>query len=276
MTAQPAAPANPMLEMVRTTVTDQITQANSLVTRINSATTDKGKLVHDLRSTSDDPRVVSFREWFEMATAEIERRTAAVDEIIKAELMPASEDFNVEEAKEQYKALRDSVKAALTFVQTVGGYDAESFKVPDLQNLRGGSSGGTGQGGKRPRLNRIWVGDDLISKTVKDPKSQEEREVSNFTLAAQHISKAVGAKVEVKDLQQAAFGAAGTDDLSTLGGKVFEYYFEAGEGDKRQNFKISVEPKNPTDGDSSAETESVETETVETESSESSETPAAE
>jgi hypothetical protein len=250
--AQETKPLDPMVKMVQDTVTTQIEQANALVQKINANTTDKGKLVHDIRTdeNSTDEEVKAFQAWFEQAQAAIEARVAKIDEHIKANLLPKSEDFDVEAAKAQHKSLKESVKAALTFVSGLPAYDAESFKVPDLANLRGGTSAGTGTGGKRPRLNQIWVDGVLISKPTKNAKG-EDVTVSNFTLAAAHIAKAVGTKVEVKDLQAAAFSAAGTDDLSTLGGKVFDYYFEAGTDDKRKNFKISVEPKGEAEAESS-------------------------
>jgi hypothetical protein len=242
----PVTPSDPMVAMVQQTVSGQIEQANALVQKINANTTDKGKLVHDIRTDENvtDERVRAFQAWFNKAEAEIERRVSEVDEYIKANLLPASEDVDVDALKTQHKALKDSIRAALTFVQTVPGYNADEFSVPDLANLRGGTSGGTGTGGKRPRLNRIWVNGDLISKTVKDAKSGDDVDVSNFTLAAAHIGKLAKTKVEVKDLQQAAFSAAGTDDLSTLNGRVFEYTFEAGDGENRVNVDVKVEPKN--------------------------------
>jgi hypothetical protein len=247
-----AKPLDPMVKMVQDTVTAQIEQANGLVQQINAATTDKGKLVHDIRTdpNSTDEEVKAFQAWFEQAQAAIEARVAKVDEHIKANLMPKSEDVDVEALKAQHKSLKESVKAALTFVSGLPAYDADSFKVPDLANLRGGTSAGTGTGGKRPRLNRIWVDGTLIEKKSTNAKGEEVM-VSNFTLAAAHIAKVVGAKVEVKDLQAAAFSAAGTDDLSTVGGKVFDYYFEAGTDEKRKNFKIEVEPKGDTDAETS-------------------------
>jgi hypothetical protein len=249
----PVTPSDPMVAMVQQTVSSQIEQANSLVRTINANTTDKGKLVHDIRTDESvsDETVKAFQDWFAKAEAEIERRVTAVDEYIKANLLPATEEVDVDALKAQHKTLKDSIKAALTFVQTVPGYKAEEFNVPDLANLRGGTSAGTGTGGKRPRLNRIWVNGDLIFKTVKDSKTQEDVDVSNFTLAAAAIGKLAKTKVEVKDLQQAAFGAAGTDDLSTLNGRVFEYNFEAGEGDNRVNVAVKVEPKN-TSGETEA------------------------
>jgi hypothetical protein len=262
--APEAKPVDPMVQMVMTTVTEQVNKANALVKTINENTTDKGKLVHDIRTDENvtDDKVREFQKWFAQAEAAIAKRVSEIDEHIKANLLPKSEDVDVEALKVQHKALKDSVKAALTFVQSIPAYDPETFKVPDLANLRGGTSAGTGQGGKRPRLNRIWVNLDgsegngtLISKDTKNAKG-EDVTVSNFTLAAAHIGKATKSKVEVKDLQAAAFAAAKTDDLSTLGGSVFDYYFEAGTDANRKNVKVTVEPKGDEDSsdDSSEET----------------------
>lgn len=268
--APEAKPMDPMVQMVQTTVTEQVNKANALVKTINENTTDKGKLVHDIRTdeNSTDEQVREFQKWFAQAEAAIAQKVAAIDEHIKANLLPKSEEVDVEALKVQHKALKDSVKAALTFVQSIPAYDPETFKVPDLANLRGGTSTGTGQGGKRPRLNRIWVNLDgsegvgtLISKDTKNAKG-EDVTVSNFTLAAAAIGKATKSKVEVKDLQAAAFAAAKTDDLSTLGGKLFDYYFEAGTDANRKNVKVTVEPKG--DDDTSDDSSEESTETAET------------
>lgn len=236
--------ANPMVEMVAQTVADQTAKANALVEQINANTTDKGKLVHDIRNSpeTNDPEVKAFQEWAEKAEAEINRRRALVDEHITKNLLPATADFDVDAAKAQYKELKSTIQAAHKFVETVPGYSADDFQVPELKNLRGGSSAGTGEGGKRPRLNRIWIDGQVIEKSRETDDGTVT--VSNFTLAAAALSKRTGTKVQVRDLQAAAFAAAGTDDLSTLGGTVFDYYFEAGEGDKRINAHIEVEPKN--------------------------------
>jgi hypothetical protein len=239
--------ANEMISMVQQTVAAQTEQANAIVQQITAATQDSGKLVHDVRTdeSATDENVKAFQEWYEKANAAIEAKVAEINAYIKANLLPESgANVDVDALKEEYKTLRQSIKTATAFVATLPGYSADDFKVPELKNLRGGTSGTTGSGGKRPRLESIWVNGKLIEKVTQD-KQGNDVHTSNFTLAAAEISKAAKSKVEVKDLQAAAFEAAGTDDLSTLAGTVFEFSFSAGEGENAQNFDVTVQPKNP-------------------------------
>ena len=257
---KPVTPSDPMLAMLQQTLVGQIEQANTLVATINANTTDKGKLVHDIRTDENttDNKVREFQEWLAKAEEAIEKKRAEVDAHIVENLMPKGEDVDVEALKTQHKTLRDGIRAAQAFAKSLPNYKDEEFVLPDVSNLRGGSSSGSGDGGKRPRLNSIWIGTNegdltLISKPVEDKKKGVTRDVSNFTLAAGHIGKVVGEKIEVKDLQAAAFSAAKTDDLSTLSGRVFDYYFEAGKDDKRKNFLVRVEPKNTDDSSTDSE-----------------------
>ena len=65
--------------------------------------------------------------------------------------------------------------------------------------------------------------------------------VTNFTVLSHALKSAFDTKVEVKDLQAAAFEAAGTDDLNTLDGKVIEFAYTVGE----TNVFVKVQPKSP-------------------------------
>lgn len=232
-----------MLDMVRQTIAKQTEQANGLVEKISAATSDTGKLVHEIRTDENvtDETVKAFQDWYDKANAAIEAKVAEIDAYIKANLLPSQNlsETDVEALKEQYRELKSGIKSAMGFVATLPGYDPEKFDVPELKNLRGGTSGGnSGEGGKRPRLAAIWVNDTLIEKVTTNPKTGEDVHTSNFTLAAQAISKDSKSKVEVKDLQAAAFEAAKTDDLSTLAGTVFDFVYSSGE----KNYKVKVQP----------------------------------
>src|SRR5689334_20051335 len=115
----PVTPSDPMLAMLQQTLVGQIEQANSLVQTINANTTDKGKLVHDIRTDENttDAKVREFQEWLAKAEEAIERKRAEVDEHITANLMPKSEEVDVEALKTQHKTLRDGIKAAQAFAK---------------------------------------------------------------------------------------------------------------------------------------------------------------
>lgn len=239
-----------MLDMVRTTVAQQIEQANALVEQINAATTDRSKLVHEVRTDPEttDEKVKAHQAWIEKAQAAIEDAIKQANEYITATYFSEDPENKVdaEALKEQYKELRTGIKNALGFVATLPGYDAEKFEVPELKNLRGGTSGSSGSGGKRPRLTYIKVNGALVEKVTQN-KNGEDVHTSNFTLAAAEISKQAKAKVEVKDLQAAAFEAAKTDDLSTVAGQEISFNYSAGD----KTFEVALMPKSPDEGSTS-------------------------
>lgn len=242
MTDVTAAPTD-LFGIVRQTISQQTDQANALVAQINAAKADNPNgLVHQIvfeDMTVTDTTVLAFREWVEKLDA---LRLAKVDEIseyAKGNLMPETGDFDADAAAEKYKALRTLIRNGQDFIKGVPGYDAEAFaSVPNLASLRGGtvSSGGTTDQ-RRPRVDSIWV-DGVLTEAKVVAKDKSERMVSNFTIAAAYISKASGSKVEVKDLQASAFAGAGTDDLKSLNGRVFEFSFSSGE----KNYAVKVLP----------------------------------
>lgn len=236
-------------EMIIASITDLTGQANEVAARIGAATTDRTKIVHDMltdESTTDE-KVKAFQTWKEQILAKLEEEEAKARDYVASKL-PEADESNVETDKASYKELADKVKTARKFYLSGGVPDAKEedlADVPALKTLRGGTAGG-GSGSKRPRLQRIayrtstednWT---EVSKQAKNAKG-EEVTVANFTVLAQAL-KPLG-KVEVKDLQAAAFETAGTDDLSTLDGKVFEFAITAGE----TNVFVQVQPKSDSD-----------------------------
>ena len=231
--------SNDILNMVTATLTSATEQANGVADKILAATTDRTKVVHEIRTNTEttDETVRKFQQWYEQANAKIEEQVAAIDEYIKANLVQ-SEDVDVDALKEQYKTLKEQVTAARKFAETVPGFSADALaNVPELKSLRGGTSGG-GTGGKRPRVERL-----SFSQNSEGPWTEVDKDgKTNFTLMAQRLSKEIGSKVEVKDLQAAAFESAGTDDLSSLDGKVFTFAHSVGEGDKAKTYFVKVQP----------------------------------
>ena len=156
---------------------------------------------------------------------------------------PGADESTVNGLKEQYKTLKDGIAAARKFALTIPGATEDSLKdVPALKNLRGSTAGKGGTGGKRPRLvateYRTSTSEPWVEvSTEREDKDGAKVQVTNFTVLAAALSKAFGAKVEVKDLQSAAFDAAGTDDLNTLEGKPFD--FATSVGDKTVFVKVT-------------------------------------
>jgi hypothetical protein len=248
MTEQTAT-VDPMRTMIVASITSLTDEANVVASRISAATTDKTKLVHDILTDEEttDEKIKAFQSWKEALLAKLEEEEAKAREHA-ATLLPTGEETDVDKDKATYKELADKVKTARKFyLTTLPGATEDDLKdVPALKTLRGGTA--SSGGGKRPRVQRIsyrasttenWT---EVSKQAKNAKG-EDVTVTNFTVLAQELHKVYKAKVEVKDLQAAAFDAAGTDDLNSLDGKVFE--FATSVGDK--TVFVQVQPKADTD-----------------------------
>lgn len=243
--------ANDMLTLLETGLTSQTTEANELAEKIGAATSDRTKLVHDhlTDENTEDEKILAYQEFIEKANAEIEAQTEAARAYVMEKYLPEVDDSAIEAQKTQYAALVAQIKAARKYAATIPGFsEEESLKnVPALKTLRGGTAGG-GTGSKRPRLQRVAYRTSTNQpwtevSTQKDAKDGTKVTVTNFSLLATTLKEKFKSKVEVKDLQAAAFDAAGTDDLSTLNGHVFD--FATSVGDK--TVFIQVQPKGATD-----------------------------
>lgn len=237
-----------MLTMVRTALAEQIASANEDATAIAAATTDRAKLIHDYLTDENttDPQVKAFQEFLEKAQAAIEEQTAKANAHAESKV-PGGSPEEVDKRKETYKGKVDQIKAARKFAATIPGYSEEEFNkdLPELKNLRGSTAGKGGTGGKRPRLNSVEYRTSAKGEWVEVWADREDKDgnkvrVANFTVLAAALNKAVDkGSVTVKDLQAAAFDAAGTDDLNTLDGKPFEFAVTVGE----TNVFVKVAPK---------------------------------
>lgn len=239
-----------MRTMIVSSITSLTEQANAEATRIASATTDRKALVHDILNADEptDEKVKKFQEFKEQILARLEQEEEKAREYVSTTLLPAAEEFDVDAAKSTYKELADKVKTARKFfLTTLPGATEDDLKdVPALKTLRGGTSSG-GTGSKRPRVNRLAYransSDNWTEVSKSTEKNGETVTVTNFTVLAQSLSKVYGSKVEVKDLQAAAFEAAGTDDLNSLDGKVFEFAVSVGD----KSVFVQVQPKSESD-----------------------------
>ena len=240
--------------MIVSSITDLTTQANELAGKISAATTDRTKLVHDYLNPEEgaepaDDKIAQFIQMREQVLARLEDEENKAREYVTATYLGDIDESAVDAQKAEYKELADKVKTSRKFfLTTIPGATEDDLKdVPALKTLRGGTASG-GSGSKRPRLNRVayrtstsepWT---EVSKQTKNAKD-EDVTVTNFTVLATELKAKFGTKVEVKDLQSNAFEAAGTDDLSSLEGKVFEFAVTVGE----QNVFVQVQPKSDSD-----------------------------
>jgi hypothetical protein len=252
--------ANDILTMVVKTYRDAVEAANGLADRIAAASKDTKARVHEIRNDPNvtDPKVKEGQEWLEKANAAIEKRIAELDAYIAENLVNKQEE-DVDALKTQYGENKTNATTARKFLDTLPGVSDEEKNaalkdVPELKTLRGGSS--SGGGGKRPRLERVSFSNDNgttyseVWEEIENPKTKVKENKVNFTIVARKLAKEYGAKVEVKELQAAAFEAAGTDDLSTLNGKPFDFAYSVGEGEKAKNVFLRVQPKDNSESES--------------------------
>ena len=236
--------SNDVLNMVAGMLTAQITEHNGLVAEVGALTSDRTKLVHDYLTDedTDDETIKAWQEWDAMAAAEREAQATAIREYVAKTKLPEIDEDAVKAKSEKIVELNASIKAARKFAETVPGYSEEALgEIPAQTHLKGKSSG---NGGKRPRFDRVsyrltdsdpWT----EVKSVKDSKDGTKVEVTNLSLLATTLKSVLDTKVEVKALQEAAFAEAGTDDLSTIGGTVFDFVIAVGDN----NVQVQVQPK---------------------------------
>ena len=177
--------------------------ANTIAYRVSAANEKQsGKLIHEAIKTSDDPKVVKFREFEEAALAKVEAARKQVEEYVKATLVPAGEtisDEELETLKAQHKDMRAKVKAATELAKMQPDYTEEWLKsLPEMLTFRGntGKASGSQTGVARPRLSGVKIdGVDFVS-TKKDKDGNVVPSVTFTAVAAEIVKreKSAGAK----------------------------------------------------------------------------------
>ena len=227
---------NPMLDLIVTTATDTIAQANAIAEKIAASRVNVNKMFHDWRDTDEptDERVQKFQAYREDLLNRLEQAEKALREIYVSEVAETSamSDEDYEAAKKEHADLRTKINATVKFLEMQPGGAEAAKSLPDVLGISGRKTGGTGTGGKRPRLAHATVNGETV---------QNDEGNVTFTLLAQHISKAAGEKVGPRDLQEAAFETAGTNDLSTVSEVEFGYSVNG------QNFTVAVFPRQAED-----------------------------
>lgn len=234
-------PDSPLVTAGRAEYESLAGQANDLFVKVQSAE-NVNATVAEIRNTSDDERIVAFREWKEKADAAILAKETEIDALIKAEMI-SQEPIDLEAVKAAHKELVGKAKALRTVLTQFAG-EAAIHNLPDLKSLSGRAvSAGQGTGGKRPRLQSVTVnGTPVFSEKTNDDGTKTQ--VASFTVLAAYLSKDAKVKVEPKQLQEAAFAAAKTDDLSTLAGTPVSFSVTVGEGDNLKTYpEIVIIPR---------------------------------
>lgn len=240
-TPEVVIPDSPLVTAGRAEYETLATQANELFGKVQAAE-NVNATIAEVRNSSEDETIVKFRDWLEKANARIIAETDKVDAYIKANLV-SQEPVDVEAVKASHKELVTKAKALRTVLTQFAG-DNAIHGLPELKSLSGRAvSAGAGTGGKRPRLQTVKVGEKEIYSEKKEDDGTVTH-VASFTVLAAWMSKDAKVKVEPKQLQEAAFAAAGTDDLSTLAGKPVTFAITVGEGANLKTYpEITVIPK---------------------------------
>lgn len=222
-------------------------EANKIATRVSAANEKQsGKLIHETIKTSDDPKVVKFREFEEAALAKVEAARKQVEEYVKATLIPTGETISeteLETLKSQHKDMRAKVKAATELAKMQPDYTEEWLKsLPEMLTFRGntGKSNGSQTGVARPRLSGVKIdGVDFVS-TKKDKDGNIVPSVTFTAVAAEIVKRerAAGNKdcaLTAADL----FAAAEATDSNWRSASSVEFVYAG----KTANYMLTVFPQ---------------------------------
>lgn len=234
-------------------------KANAIASKVAKSQGSVAKDIKEARENSDDPTVVEFREWYDLALAKINDETEKINKYIVdngivegAETM--SED-EVSKAKDEHKDLKKNGNEAWSAAETVAKLLGEDMpEKPEVLTLTGkASAGGTGTGGRRLRFARVEVNGE---------------EVKNLSAVALKIKSKSGKDVRAADLQKALFEYVGTDDMSKINDTTFGWSETDSDGNTH-SFDITVYPKHDETVTEATEDETDESEDTETEDTES-------
>lgn len=207
----------------------QLTEdANSIVRQV-TASGDKaaGKMISDIRESSEDERVVQFRAYIADLDAKREAAFSKIEDLIKAELLPADTKVLTPDEQAALKVKYDDLaKRAKSGADFLSSEDSEEITAamaaaPVLLSWPGKRGGGSAVGSKKPRLAHAEINGEPFSVKVTNKDGVTTEKVS-FTAIAQEITKNVKAaghkdfSVTASDLQKMATETAKTDDLSSV------------------------------------------------------------
>lgn len=218
--------------------------ANEVGAKIVAAKSDKGDAVKSLLQTSDDPKIVKFREvkatieeQIETLKAKIYNGEAAIKEHAESLVTPVEEGFDLEAAMKEFLEKRRAATATKNAILAFGITEeqlSEALKEKGVPTEiirvggKGGGSKGGGTGVRRPRISAATLNGESVWK-----KGAEGEKVDFTSLAA-------AAKSDADTLKKAAFTAAETEDLNSLeAGTVVSFTV----GD--DNFTVTISGEKP-------------------------------
>lgn len=202
-------------------------EANALFSKVQ-AHENVAATIAEVRKESDDEIVVKFREWLEKANNAIIAEEAKIDEYIKSNLIPKGEDFDVDAVKAAHKELVKKVRGLRDVLVMVGGGENATLSLPGVKSISGRAVSGGGTGIRRHRLDNVTVDGKDVYAVKRDKEAGTEEHIASFGALHAFLNKhpevkGTGTSVELTDLHNAAYKAAGTDDFASLNGKPFKF-----------------------------------------------------
>lgn len=217
----------------------QAAEYNARAAALSAATGDKDKAAHEIRESSDDPKVVKFRKFSEDLMARHEAAVAEIHKYIVENLVAKSQltPEQQEAEKAALKELRDSYNVnvkAFTGLPSVAKIAGAETLVPEIKGARRSVSSGGGSGTSKPRVSSITVDGDLMAHDVV--KDGETLQKSTFTDAVKFLSEKHGVKIQTSDLHAGYFAAGGPDSATPV-----EYVFSVTDkAGKNHNHNVVV------------------------------------
>lgn len=222
-------------------------QANQRYDQIR-AQENTASLVHEIRENHEDEKVAGFREWREQLLANLADAEEKIENYIRENLMPKSDDeFDAEKAAEEAKTFADQVKAFKQALALMPGADEIVKALPTIHGVRK-SSGGSVSGIGKPRISevKLWnakTPDKVIpvfheTEDKKNPGVMK-RNVS-FTILAQWLKKNLKVNVDASELRELADKEVGgnTNEAYQNYGKPFTFAIST----ESDNYVIEVTP----------------------------------
>lgn len=224
----------------------QVIEESNVVARrvIASQERQSGKQIFETIKTSEDPKVVKFREFKEQLLAKLEAAEKATEEYVKAELLGAAEtisDEEMETLRQQHRDAKAKVKAAIDLAKMQPDYtSAWEESLPAMLTFRKGGSVGAATGIKRPRLDSAQINGEAFSVIKKNAKTGEVTEGVTFTAIALELvkrEKANGSDVKVTSADLVA--AAAATDANWQSSNSVEFVWAG----PSANYTLTVFPK---------------------------------
>lgn len=225
-------------------ISQVIEESNKQARRvIASQERQSGKQVFETIKTSDDPKVVKFREFKDTLLAKLEAAETAISDYVKSEILSAGEtisDEEMEALKQAHKNAKAKVKAAIDLAKMQPDYNtAWEEALPAMLTFRKGAAVGSTSGTKRPRLDSAKIDGVDFSVTRKSAKGEVTEGVTFTAIALELIKREKAAGAEVKITSADLIAAATSTDENWQSSDSVEFVWTG----KTQNYTIVVFPK---------------------------------